>query len=50
MSRFLAAIINSLNHDVSIERTLSPTEKLQTLIQRYRKCGNIMDMETSFGF
>ena len=50
MSRFLAAIINSLNHDVSIERTLSPTEKLQALIQRYRNCGNIADMETSFGF
>ena len=36
MSKFLAAIINSLNHGVSIERTLSPTEKLQKLIQSYR--------------
>ena len=36
MSKFLAAIINALNHDVSIERTLSPTEKLQKLIQSYR--------------
>ena len=36
MSKFLAAIINALNHDVSIERSLSPTEKLQKLIQSYR--------------
>ncbi len=48
MSKFLAAIINSLNHDVSIERTLSPTEKLQSLIQRYRSCGSLSGWETSF--
>ena len=36
LSKFLAAIINALNHDVSIERSLSPTQKLQKLIQSYR--------------
>ncbi|MCI8515874.1 MAG: ribose-phosphate pyrophosphokinase [Hungatella sp.] len=45
MSRFLAAIINSLNHDVSIERTLTPTEKLQRLIQSYRAHEGIRDLE-----
>ncbi len=34
MSKYLAAIINSFNHDVSIGRTLSPTEKIQKLIRR----------------
>ena len=34
MSKYLAAIINSFNHDVSIGRTLSPTEKIQKLIQK----------------
>ena len=34
MSKYLAAIINSFNHDVSIGRTLSPTEKIQKLIHK----------------
>ena len=34
MSQYLAAIINSFNHDVSIGRTLSPTEKIQKLIRK----------------
>ena len=34
MSKYLAAIINSFNHDVSIGRTLSPTEKIQKLIRK----------------
>ena len=49
MSEFLAAIINSLNHDVSIERTLSPTEKLQKLIRRYRSGESLDSPETTFG-
>ena len=35
ISKFLAAIINSLNHDVSIERVLSPTTKLQTFVKKF---------------
>ena len=34
MSKYLAAITNSFNHDVSIGRTLSPTEKIQKLIRK----------------
>jgi len=36
MAKYMAAIINSLNHDVSIEKTLSPTAKIQKLIQYYK--------------
>jgi len=36
MSKFTAAIINSLNHDVPIGKTLDPTEKIQTLLRKYR--------------
>lgn len=39
MSKYLAAIINSLNHDVSISRVLSPTQKIQKLVQRYHADG-----------
>ncbi|MBQ8637983.1 MAG: ribose-phosphate pyrophosphokinase [Lachnospiraceae bacterium] len=37
MSKFTAAIINSLNHDVPIGKTLDPTEKLQSLLRKYRE-------------
>ena len=36
MSRFTAAIINSLNHDIPIAKTLTPTEKIQSLLKEYR--------------
>ena len=39
MSKYLAAIINSFNHDVSIEAALSSTEKIQKLVQRYQADG-----------
>lgn len=39
MSKYLAAIINSYNHDVSIGRALSPTEKIQSLVQKYQAGG-----------
>ena len=39
MSKYLAAIINSLNHDVSIGKVLSPTQKIQKLVQRYHADG-----------
>lgn len=35
MSIYIAAIINALNHDRSISASLSPTEKIQKLMQRY---------------
>ena len=34
MSKYIAAIINSLNHDRSISASLSPTDKIQKLVQR----------------
>ena len=40
MSKYLAAIINSLNHDVPIGKSLSPTLKIQERIQRYRSTGS----------
>lgn len=36
MSKFTAAIINSLNHDVPIGVTLSPTTKIQALLRKYK--------------
>lgn len=37
MSKFLATIIDSLNHDISIGKVLSPTEKIHTLVDKYNK-------------
>ena len=39
MSKYIAAIINSLDHDRSISATLSPTEKIQKLVQRHQNDG-----------
>ena len=39
MSKYIAAIINSFNHDVSIGASLSPTEKIQNLLRRYHSDG-----------
>lgn len=36
MSKFTAAIINSLNHDVPIGVSLSPTLKIQKLLRQYK--------------
>ena len=35
MSKYLAAIVNSFNHDISIGAALSPTIKIQTLLQKF---------------
>lgn len=35
MSKFLASIINTINHDVSITDSLSPTERIQKIIRAY---------------
>jgi len=37
MSRFLAAIINAMNHDVPMGNSLSPTSRIQRLLRRYRE-------------
>ena len=39
MSKYLAAIINALNHDRSISASLSPTEKIQKLVNKYQGGG-----------
>ena len=39
ISKYLAAVVNSLNHDVSISDVLSPTAKIQKLVQRYQADG-----------
>lgn len=40
MSKYIAAIINSLNHDVSIGASLSPTEKIQNLLRKYQSASD----------
>ena len=35
VSKFIAAIVNNLNHNVSLEGALTSTEKIQSLIRRY---------------
>ncbi|MBE7718977.1 MAG: ribose-phosphate pyrophosphokinase [Lacrimispora celerecrescens] len=35
ISKYIAAIVNSLNHDVPISRALSSTEKIQNLLKKY---------------
>ena len=35
MSKFLALIIDSLNHDVTIGNVLNPTDKIHTLLEKY---------------
>ena len=39
MSKYMAAIVNSLNHDVSIGAALSPTAKIQKLVRKYHADG-----------
>lgn len=36
MTKYVATIINTLNHDVSIGGVISPTDKIQRLVHRYR--------------
>lgn len=36
MSKYLATIINCLNHDVSISTALNPTKKIQKLVRQYQ--------------
>ncbi len=45
MSKFIAAIINSLNHNVSLENALTPTAKIQKLIKRYKRGTDVMRID-----
>ena len=37
MAKFTASIMDSLNHDVSLESVISPTGKIQKLLRRIQK-------------
>ncbi|MDF2951716.1 MAG: hypothetical protein K0S18_1299 [Anaerocolumna sp.] len=37
MSKYIALLIDTLNHDNSISQLLSPTERIQNLLNRYKK-------------
>ncbi|MBQ8526995.1 MAG: ribose-phosphate pyrophosphokinase [Lachnospiraceae bacterium] len=37
MSKFLASIIDFMNHDISMENVLTPTEKIQELLRQYHE-------------
>ena len=37
MSKFLASIIDFLNHDLSMEHVITPTERIQRIIELYAK-------------
>ena len=39
MSKYLAAVINSMTPDRSISASLSPTEKIQKLVQKRQNGG-----------
>ena len=36
MSKFLALIIDSLNHDITIGKVLNPTDKIHALLEKYK--------------
>ena len=36
MSKYLALIIDSLNHDITISKVLTPTDKIHALLEKYR--------------
>ena len=37
MSKFIALIIDSMNHDISIKAVLDPTQRIHALLERHRK-------------
>ena len=36
MSKYIALIIDTLNHDTSIADLLNPSDKIQTLVKKYK--------------
>ncbi len=45
MGKFLASIIDFSNHDVSMDKVLTPTEKIKKILQKYNETDEIMDLE-----
>jgi ribose-phosphate pyrophosphokinase len=45
MSKFLASIINTMNHDVSTTSALTPTERIQRLLRAYNENEPLDDEE-----
>ena len=41
MSKFLASIIDFMNHDLSLEHISTPTEKIQKILELYNNGGEI---------
>lgn len=37
MSKYIALLIDTLNHDASISKLLSPTERIQNILNKYKK-------------
>ena len=37
MSKFLALIIDSLNHDITIGAVMNPTDKIHALLEKYAR-------------
>lgn len=37
MSKFLASIIDFMNHDVSMANVLTPTEKIHEVLEKYNR-------------
>lgn len=42
MSKFLASIIDFMNHDISMENVLTPTEKIHDLLAKYNARENVL--------
>ena len=42
MSKFMASIIDFMNHDVSLTNVLTPTEKIRTILEKYNKRENYL--------
>ncbi len=36
MSKFIALIIDSFNHDITMSSVLNPTDKIHRLLERYK--------------
>jgi ribose-phosphate pyrophosphokinase len=37
MGKYLALLIDALNHDVSISHLLNPADRIQTLVEKYKQ-------------
>ena len=37
MSKYIALVIDTLNHDASISSILDPSERIQNVVEKYKK-------------